>query len=190
MADHGPDRRLGDNGGMDELQTRDLEPDAAAWPIDAVEWDGEAAVIIDQRELPERLVRWRLTGVDEVVEAIRTLAVRGAPAIGIAGAYGVVLATVAPAMAPERRTTRGCSSGSDGRPSASPMPGRRRSTCRRRSSGSWGQSAPHRPPIPVISEPSTARPSRPRSPSTPRIARPARASRGTAARRWPGDDAS
>ena len=65
-------------------------PDPAR-PIASVRWDGGAPVIIDQRALPERLVEWRLASVDDVVEAIRTLAVRGAPAIGIAGGYGVVV---------------------------------------------------------------------------------------------------
>jgi methylthioribose-1-phosphate isomerase len=59
-------------------------------PIAAVAWDGEAAVIIDQRQLPARLVHWRLSTVDAVVEAIQALAVRGAPAIGICGGYGMV----------------------------------------------------------------------------------------------------
>src|SRR5262245_45111327 len=49
-----------------------------AEPIAAVAWDGGAAVIIDQRQLPGTLVHWRLSTVDAVVEAIRTLAVRGA----------------------------------------------------------------------------------------------------------------
>lgn len=48
--------------------------------------------VLDQRRLP-REQRWLDCGtVDEVVDAIRSLAVRGAPAIGIAAAYGVVLA--------------------------------------------------------------------------------------------------
>lgn len=59
-------------------------------PIAAVRWDGDAPVIIDQRQLPGQLVHWRLATVDDVVEAIQGLAVRGAPAIGITGAYGVV----------------------------------------------------------------------------------------------------
>ncbi|MET0771634.1 MAG: S-methyl-5-thioribose-1-phosphate isomerase [Candidatus Limnocylindrales bacterium] len=67
----------------------------AAQPITAVAWDGGAAVIIDQRQLPDTLVHWRLSTVDAVVDAIRTLAVRGAPAIGIAGAYGVVTGLLA-----------------------------------------------------------------------------------------------
>lgn len=60
-------------------------------PLASVRWDGDAIVIIDQRRLPGELVEWRLTSVAEVIEAIRTLAVRGAPVIGITGAYGLVL---------------------------------------------------------------------------------------------------
>lgn len=52
-------------------------------------------VIIDQRRLPGRLVHLHLTTYEAVVEAIRSLAVRGAPAIGVAGAYAVVLAAQA-----------------------------------------------------------------------------------------------
>jgi methylthioribose-1-phosphate isomerase len=79
----------------------------ATIPTSSVRWDGLAPVIIDQRHLPERLVEWRLATVDEVVEAIRTLAVRGAPAIGIAGGYGVVvgLDEARPRTADEARDT-------------------------------------------------------------------------------------
>ncbi len=48
--------------------------------------------LIDQRELPERTVLLHLSQVREVAEAIRRMAVRGAPAIGVAAAYGMVLA--------------------------------------------------------------------------------------------------
>jgi methylthioribose-1-phosphate isomerase len=60
-------------------------------PVAAVWWDEDAVTIIDQRRLPEELVDWRLDTVAEVAEAIRSLAVRGAPAIGITGAYGLVI---------------------------------------------------------------------------------------------------
>ncbi len=52
-----------------------------------------ALVILDQRELPQRTHLRRLTTLAEVADAIRTLAVRGAPSIGVAAAYGMVLAS-------------------------------------------------------------------------------------------------
>ncbi|MFG1791431.1 S-methyl-5-thioribose-1-phosphate isomerase [Nocardia sp. NPDC049149] len=58
-------------------------------------WDDGALVTIDQRGLPHEVRELRLGTVDEVIEAIQTLAIRGAPAIGIAGAFGVVIATAA-----------------------------------------------------------------------------------------------
>jgi len=47
--------------------------------------------MLDQRELPTREVYVTLTTLEEVTEAIRTMVVRGAPAIGISAAYGMVL---------------------------------------------------------------------------------------------------
>ncbi|MEV0343363.1 S-methyl-5-thioribose-1-phosphate isomerase [Nocardia sp. NPDC050713] len=58
-------------------------------------WDDGALVTIDQRGLPHEVRELRLGTVDEIIEAIKTLAIRGAPAIGIAGAFGVVIATAA-----------------------------------------------------------------------------------------------
>lgn len=60
--------------------------------MESVWYDRDAVGYLDQRALPQTVVRRRATSVDEVVDAIRTLAVRGAPAIGIFGAYGVALA--------------------------------------------------------------------------------------------------
>ena len=62
--------------------------------VEAVRWSahGDAVDIIDQRCLPGELVRLELRNVDDVCKAIATLAVRGAPAIGIAGAMGLVVA--------------------------------------------------------------------------------------------------
>jgi methylthioribose-1-phosphate isomerase len=62
--------------------------------VETVRWsdDGMGIRIIDQRELPAREV-WRdLRSVDDVCDAIATLSVRGAPAIGITGAMGLVVA--------------------------------------------------------------------------------------------------
>jgi methylthioribose-1-phosphate isomerase len=51
-------------------------------------------ILLDQRRLPGAEEYLRLTRVEDVARAIETLAVRGAPAIGIAAAYGMVLAAV------------------------------------------------------------------------------------------------
>jgi methylthioribose-1-phosphate isomerase len=61
----------------------------------SIAWDDGALVVIDQRALPQDLLRLRITSVDEVIDAIKTLAIRGAPALGVAGAFGVVLAAFA-----------------------------------------------------------------------------------------------
>ncbi|SVB54635.1 uncharacterized protein METZ01_LOCUS207489, partial [marine metagenome] len=57
-----------------------------------IAWTGEEIEIIDQTLLPEELKVIRLKTVDQVVDAIKRLAIRGAPAIGACGAYGVVVA--------------------------------------------------------------------------------------------------
>ena len=56
-----------------------------------VEWDDDAVVFLDQRFLPLEVRYRRAQTVDEIVDAIATLAVRGAPCIGVFGAYGVAL---------------------------------------------------------------------------------------------------
>lgn len=58
----------------------------------AVDWEDGEVVLIDQTRLPGEEIYLRLADWREVVEAIRAMRVRGAPAIGIAAAYGVVLA--------------------------------------------------------------------------------------------------
>src|SRR5947199_6059471 len=57
-----------------------------------VEWRDGAVRLIDQRELPGELRFIDCRTVDERCEAISSLAVRGAPALGAAGGYGVALA--------------------------------------------------------------------------------------------------
>lgn len=61
-----------------------------------VDWQGDAAtgalVIIDQTLLPGELHLLKITSLDVAIDAIQRLAVRGAPAIGVAGAYACVLA--------------------------------------------------------------------------------------------------
>jgi len=63
--------------------------------VSALKWVGGVdgfLELIDQRRLPEEFVRLKCRDVGQLYEAIKTLAVRGAPAIGVAGAYGLVLA--------------------------------------------------------------------------------------------------
>jgi methylthioribose-1-phosphate isomerase len=56
---------------------------------------GGALLVLDQRALPDE-ERWlRCERVEEVADAIRSMAVRGAPAIGLAAAYGLALAAAA-----------------------------------------------------------------------------------------------
>jgi methylthioribose-1-phosphate isomerase len=60
--------------------------------VRAVVWRQDALELLDQRKLPDTIIYRRLATVAEVIAAIRDMVVRGAPAIGIAAAYGVVLA--------------------------------------------------------------------------------------------------
>jgi methylthioribose-1-phosphate isomerase len=62
-------------------------------PIEAVRWSpaGDAVRIIDQTLLPERYEERDLRTLDDVCDAIARLAVRGAPAIGVAGAMGLAV---------------------------------------------------------------------------------------------------
>ena len=57
-----------------------------------IDWVDGAVELIDQTALPAELRVLRVSEVDELVAAIRSLAVRGAPALGVAGALGVALA--------------------------------------------------------------------------------------------------
>ncbi len=58
----------------------------------ALRWQGGALELLDQRRLPAQQLWLRCASAAEVAGAIRDMVVRGAPAIGIAAAYGVVLA--------------------------------------------------------------------------------------------------
>lgn len=70
-------------------------------PTPALRWapDRRAVLIVDQRALPGAFVEWPLRTIDDGVEAIATLALRGAPAIGVGAA--MVLALAAHAHAAE-----------------------------------------------------------------------------------------
>ena len=66
-------------------------------------WTGRALRLLDQTRLPAEEVHVNIRSVPALIDALQRLVVRGAPAIGCAGAYGVVLAAREAARAPRRR---------------------------------------------------------------------------------------
>ncbi len=60
----------------------------------SIEWQDNALRLLDQRKLPAETVYLELRDPQMVAEAIRTMVVRGAPAIGAAAAYGLALAAL------------------------------------------------------------------------------------------------
>ena len=59
-----------------------------------VEWKDNMVVMIDQTKLPNELVYVKYADYKDVADAIRNLVVRGAPAIGVSGAFGLALAAL------------------------------------------------------------------------------------------------
>jgi methylthioribose-1-phosphate isomerase len=57
----------------------------------ALRWDGRRLAVLDQTRLPATEAWLSLSGAEDTAEAIRRLAVRGAPLIGIAAAYGLAM---------------------------------------------------------------------------------------------------
>jgi len=62
--------------------------------IRTVEWKNNKVVMIDQTKLPNELVLVEYDNFNQVADAIRTLVIRGAPAIGVSGAFGLGLAVL------------------------------------------------------------------------------------------------
>jgi len=75
---------------MASSATAELAPEE----IVRLEEDGPAVVLLDQRRLPDEVVELRCATAADVSDAIREMVVRGAPAIGIAAAYGLALAAL------------------------------------------------------------------------------------------------
>jgi len=63
----------------------------AAEPHPALRWDGRRLHVLDQTRLPQAELWLELTGAHDTAQAIRRLAVRGAPLIGVAAAYGLAM---------------------------------------------------------------------------------------------------
>ncbi|MCX7799581.1 MAG: S-methyl-5-thioribose-1-phosphate isomerase [Fimbriimonadales bacterium] len=60
--------------------------------VRAFRWESERLLLLDQRRLPQQEVWLNIQSYEQAAEAIRDMAVRGAPAIGIVAAYGMALA--------------------------------------------------------------------------------------------------
>jgi len=62
--------------------------------LKTIEWKDNSVIMIDQTKLPNSLEYVTYTDYNQVANAIRTLVVRGAPAIGVSGAFGLALAAL------------------------------------------------------------------------------------------------
>jgi methylthioribose-1-phosphate isomerase len=59
--------------------------------LPTIEWQGDAVVMVDQRKLPSKEIYVSCRTPQEVAKAIKTMVIRGAPAIGVAAAMGLAL---------------------------------------------------------------------------------------------------
>ena len=59
--------------------------------LPTIDWQGDTIVMVDQRKLPVQEVYVKCKSAPEVAKAIRTMVIRGAPAIGVATAMGIAL---------------------------------------------------------------------------------------------------
>ena len=82
--------------------------------LPTIEWKDDAVVMIDQRKLPSAEVYVACKTAAEVAKAIKTMVIRGAPAIGVAAAMGIALgmrrsSATGRRASWRRRTGNGCS---------------------------------------------------------------------------------
>jgi methylthioribose-1-phosphate isomerase len=68
--------------------------------VETLRWQDGALELIDQRVLPMRFEYKRYDSAEGVAEGIRSMVVRGAPAIGCAAAYGIALAALRLSLQP------------------------------------------------------------------------------------------
>jgi len=71
-----------------------------------IEWKGDWVKILDQRKLPQEVRYLGCRDASSVAQAIRTMAIRGAPAIGVAAAMGIALAAKKARFSNPRAFTR------------------------------------------------------------------------------------
>ena len=71
-----------------------MDDDMIDSSLRTVEWKDNKVIMIDQTKLPNQLVFVTYDDYNQVADAIRNLVVRGAPAIGVSGAFGLALAAL------------------------------------------------------------------------------------------------
>ena len=71
-----------------------MDDDMINSSLRTVEWKNNKVIMIDQTKLPNQLVFVKYDDYNQVADAIRNLIVRGAPAIGVSGAFGLALAVL------------------------------------------------------------------------------------------------
>ena len=76
------------------MQSQDKENFKIHSSLRTVDWKDNNVVMIDQTKLPNELVYVKYNDYHDVADAISTLVVRGAPAIGVSGAFGLALASL------------------------------------------------------------------------------------------------
>ncbi len=76
----------------EELDDGRQAPQDKSRPVRSIEWQDGRLILLDQTELPNRVVLEEQATVEQVWDSIKRLKVRGAPAIGVAAAYGLVVA--------------------------------------------------------------------------------------------------
>src|ERR1700682_4230228 len=59
--------------------------------VETIQWTSDGVVMIDQTRLPREQIFVTCTSYQEVAEAIRSMIIRGAPAIGVAAAMGIAI---------------------------------------------------------------------------------------------------
>lgn len=72
--------------------------------LQAIIWQSDHLLLLDQRAIPQAKTYAKITTLKETIDAIHTMVVRGAPAIAIAGAYGMVLYLKNQPEKPDRQT--------------------------------------------------------------------------------------
>ena len=89
------------------MDRTDPDPRYSVRALKTLCWRDGALEMIDQRLLPMRVESRRYDSADGVAESIRSMVVRGAPAIGCAAAYGIALAAMRLAQQPRTRFLEG-----------------------------------------------------------------------------------